>query len=213
MKTARRGPGGTTSIVRWVVGTLTRIGILGGTFDPVHVAHLVAANVALHEARLDLVLLMVANDPWQKSAGRTITAAEVRFAAVASAIENVDGLEASRIEIDRGGPSYTAETLEALSRVYPSSSLFLIGGTDSVSTIETWHRAEDIANLAEILVVDRPGAEFKALGSRWRVRRIEMPALDLSSTDLHRRMATGHPVDFLIPEKSLDQYRASGLYP
>ncbi len=194
------------------VNVTGRIGIFGGTFDPIHIAHLVAASVALHEGKLDRVLLMVANDPWQKTPTRLVSSAEVRFRAVKAALSDFDGLEASRIEIDRGGPSYTVETLSLLAEQNKGSELCLIGGVDSIATLETWHRPADIARLASILVVDRPGSGEVQLHSRWRVAHLEMPSLDISSTALRTRLSTGKSVDILVPKEALAVYRSEGLY-
>ena len=185
-----------------------RLGIFGGTFDPVHIAHLVAANTALHKANLDRVLLVVANDPWQKSSRRAVSPAEIRFKAVAAAVEDVAGIEASRVEIDRGGPSFMVETL----KMFNDCELFLIGGADSIASLPTWERAAEIAQLAEVLVVDRPGVVVPELGEEWRITKLDMPLLDVSSTQLRAAIAAGEPVDFIIPAKSLAVYRTEGLY-
>ncbi len=185
-----------------------RVGILGGTFNPIHIAHLVAAAIARSEANLDRVLFVVANDPWQKTTIQDVSPAEVRFEAVEAALDGCAGFEASRVEIERGGPSYMVDTLESLG----SSELFLIGGADSIATLATWHRSEEIADLAEILVVDRPGAPVPLLGLPWRVRRLDMPALDISSTDLRKWVKSGKSVDFLVPAPALAVYTAAGLY-
>ena len=107
-----------------------RIGIFGGTFDPIHVGHLVAAVNAHHDLGLDRVVLMVANVPWQKAGARKVTPAEDRFDMVRAAVGEVPGLEASRLEIDRGGPSYTADTIAELAALHPGAELFVIVGWD-----------------------------------------------------------------------------------
>src|SRR5262245_40798863 len=125
-------------------GTRLRIGVFGGTFDPPHVGHLVTAVNVRHELGLDRVLLEVANRPWQKEGGRTISPAEDRFALVSAAVASVEGLEASRIEINRGGPSYTADTLVELVRRFPGAAVFTILGSDAAAAILTWERHEDV---------------------------------------------------------------------
>src|SRR4249919_294331 len=113
--------------------TVERLGLFGGTFDPPHVGHLVTAVNVRHELGLDRVLLVVAGSPWQKEGARPITAAEDRLALVAAAVAPVTGLEASRLEIDRDGPSYTADTLAELGRWQPHAALFTILGSDAAA--------------------------------------------------------------------------------
>src|SRR5437588_2120009 len=117
-----------------------RLGVFGGTFDPVHVGHIVVAVETRHALTLDRVLLVVAGDPWQKR-GAVIAAADERFAMVEAAVRDVDGVEASRVEIDRVGASVTADTLEALAA--PDRELFLILGSDAASNMGTWRRLDD----------------------------------------------------------------------
>jgi nicotinate-nucleotide adenylyltransferase len=131
-----------------------RLGVLGGTFDPVHIGHLVAAVNVRHALGLDRVLLVVANAPWQKS-DRRITPAADRLAVVEAAVAGTPGVEASGIEVERGGESYTADTLEALSR--PGRELFLIVGSDVAADLHTWRRPHDVARLATLVVVSRGG--------------------------------------------------------
>ena len=134
-----------------------RIGIFGGTFDPVHVGHLVAAVNARHDLGLDRVVLMVANVPWQKVGGRKVTPAEDRFEMVQAAVGGVAGVEASRMEIDRGGPSYTADTISEMAVLYPDAELFVIVGWDVSAELGTWERLNEVRDLASLVVVNRPG--------------------------------------------------------
>jgi nicotinate-nucleotide adenylyltransferase len=189
-----------------------RIGVLGGTFDPVHVAHLVAAADVRHALGLDTVLLVVANVPWQKADRRAVTPADDRFAMVEAALADVEGLEASRIEIDRGGPSYTVDTLEALHADRPGADLFLVVGLDVVRELHTWSRAERLPDLADLVVVNRPGETWVEPPEPFEVHRVEMPALDISGTDIRRRVAEGRPIDFLVPPGAVRVIRERGLY-
>jgi nicotinate-nucleotide adenylyltransferase len=186
-----------------------RLGILGGTFDPVHVAHLAAACAARHQLELASVLLLVAGEPWQKR-GAVVAPAEARFAMVAAAVDGVDGLEASRIEIDRDGPTYTIDTVEALST--PERDLYLILGTDVARKLDTWHRVEDLRALVTLAIVDREGDAIEDAPDGWRVVRVTMPRLDVSSTDLRRRVAAGEPVEFLVPLPAVRVLRERCLY-
>lgn len=188
-----------------------RLGILGGTFDPIHVGHLVAAVNVRHALRLDRVLLVVANQPWQKS-GRTITPAVDRLAVVEAAVAGTQGVEASAIEIDRGGDSYTADTLEQLVAEDPDRELFLVVGADVAAELHTWRRTNVVAGLATVVVVTRPGAAAVEVGPPWRVEQVTIPALEISSSDLRARAADGRPLDHLIPRPAIDCIRERGLY-
>ncbi|MGH3849774.1 MAG: nicotinate-nucleotide adenylyltransferase [Pseudonocardiaceae bacterium] len=188
-----------------------RLGVFGGTFDPVHVGHLVAAVNAGHALRLDRVLLVVANEPWQKG-DRTLTPAEDRLAMVSAAVAGCRGLAASRLEIDRGGDSVTADTLEALLVEDPTRELFLIVGSDVASTLDTWRRAEATAQLATLVVVNRPGAPEPAPSWPGRVVKVAIPNFDLSSSDLRARAAEGRPLDYLVPDAAIDVIGRRGLY-
>jgi nicotinate-nucleotide adenylyltransferase len=194
-----------------------RIGVFGGTFDPVHVGHLVAAVNARSALDLDRVLLVVANVPWQKIGERSITPAIDRLAMVEAAVSSSTGVEASSIEIDRGGSSYTADTLAELRRTQPGVELFVIVGADVVSGLDTWERVEEVRSTSTLVIVNRPGSDatgqLDALDAAgWSVATIEVPALEISSTDLRERAATGRPLDFLVPEGAIRVIRERGLY-
>ena len=188
-----------------------RIGLFGGTFDPPHVGHLVTAVNVRHALALDVVLLMVANVPWQKAGTRPITDAHARLAMVEAAVADVAGLCAGRAEIDHGGHSFTADTLEFLSQQHPGASLFTIVGDDAASKIETWERYEEVAARSTLVVVDRPGDPVD-LPSGFGWVRVEVPRLEVSSTDLRDRCRDGRPLDYLVTEPVLDVIRSLGLY-
>jgi nicotinate-nucleotide adenylyltransferase len=189
-----------------------RIGIFGGTFDPIHVGHLVAAVNVRHAMRLDRLLLVVANQPWQKEGLRSITPAEDRLAMVEAAVGDVPGLEASPVEIDRGGASYTADTVEELAEAHPGAALYCVVGADVADVLGSWERCEVIARLCTLVVVNRPGSVRTAPLGGWRVEEVEVPALEVSSTDLRARAADGRPLDYLIPEGAIRCIRERGLY-
>jgi nicotinate-nucleotide adenylyltransferase len=183
------------------------IGILGGTFDPVHNAHLAAAMAAKHQLELDQVLLVIANEPWQKNE-RALAPADVRYEMVARAIEDVAGLEASSIELERPGPTYTIDTVEQLQGA--DTQLVLILGSDVATRLNTWHRADELRELVTIAVVGR--GEGGGAPPGWRACTVAMPRLDISSTDLRRRVAAGEPVEFLMPLPAVRLLRERGLY-
>lgn len=188
-----------------------RIGVFGGTFDPPHVGHLVTAVNVWHALHLDFVILMVANVPWQKAGTRSITPAEDRLAMVQAAVRDVPGLVAGDHEIRAGGPSYTADTLAALAEEYPGAELFTIVGDDAAAGIHTWERADEVLARSTMVVVDRPGAPVRLDDSIDWVH-VEVPRLEVSSTDLRARCRDGRPLDYLIPRSVLEVIRERGLY-
>jgi nicotinate-nucleotide adenylyltransferase len=188
-----------------------RIGLFGGTFDPPHVGHLVTAVNVRHALNLDIVMLMVANDPWQKSGARDVTTAEDRFAMVEAAVSVVDGVIAGRDEIDRGGPSYTADTLMALAEKHPGAELFTIVGDDAAAGLTSWTRVEQVAEYSQLVVVDRPGVAVE-LPKQFNWLRVESPRLEVSSTDLRSRFSDGRPLDYLVTEPVLRVIEERGLY-
>jgi nicotinate-nucleotide adenylyltransferase len=189
-----------------------RIGIFGGTFDPVHIGHLVAALEARQALELDRVLLVVANDPWQKSGLRSVTPAEDRLAVVAAAVEGIDGLEASRLEIDRGGESLTADTVAELARIHPDATFFLVVGADVAAELASWKRVEELVAAVELVVVERGGVTGPPDPPGWTVRRLHIPQLEISSSDLRQRLAEGRNVAFLVPTAAIRCIRSRGLY-
>jgi len=186
--------------------------VFGGTFDPPHVGHLVAAVNVRHALDLDRVLLVVANVPWQKVGEREITPAPDRLAMVEAAAQGVASIEASRIEIDRGGSSYTADTLAALRDQYVDPELFLIVGSDAAGGLTTWERVDEVRDGCTVVVVDRPGAEGEQPPAGWRWLRVEVPRLEVSSTDLRARVTDGRPLDYLLPPVVIECIRSRGLY-
>lgn len=190
---------------------MARIGLFGGTFDPPHVGHLVTAVNVRHALGLDTVILMVANVPWQKQGERTITPAADRLAMVEAAVADVPGLAAGRLEIDAGGPSYTADTLAALAERFPGAVLFTIVGDDAAAGLHTWERFEEVINQSSLVVVDRPGEAVK-LPDDVAWIHVEVPHLEVSSTDLRARFNDGRPLDYLITDAVLTVIERRGLY-
>ena len=190
---------------------LGRVGLFGGTFDPPHVGHLVTAINVAFSLDLDVVLMMVANVPWQKDGTREITPAEDRLALVAAAVEHVDRLQPGRHEIDLGGNSYTADTLRVIGDEHPGAELFTIVGDDAAAGIETWHRYEEVVERSCLVVVDRPGDPVE-LTSAIDWIRVEVPRLEVSSTDLRARFTDGRPLDYLVTDPVLEVIADRGLY-
>jgi nicotinate-nucleotide adenylyltransferase len=187
---------------------IERIGIVGGTFDPVHVGHLMDAAAARHQLGLDRVLVVVARDPWQKRE-RVIAPAEIRYDMLVAALDGVSGIDASRIELERDGPTYTIDTVEQLAS--PERELFLVLGSDVAAGLSSWHRVDDLRERVTLAIVDREPSPFPA-PSGWKVVRVRVPRLELSSTDLRDRVAAGEPIDFLVPTAAARILRAHNLY-
>lgn len=191
-------------------GVGERIGVLGGTFDPVHVGHVVAAVDARSALHLDRVLLVVAGDPWQKR-GQVVASGPDRLALVRAAVAGLDGIEACDVEVERPGPSVTADTLETLGA--PGRSFFLLLGADAVANMPTWKRLDETRDLATVVVVERAGdSHTEPPGPGWRFERLSIPRLDVSSSDVRARLAAGRPVDGLLPPAVIAEIRARGLY-
>lgn len=187
-----------------------RVGVLGGTFDPVHIAHLVVALAARRALGLDRVVLVVAGDPWQKR--ETVVASAVdRLAMTRAAVDDigVDGLEVSALEVDRPGPTYMIDTLRALSAA--DRDLFLIAGADVAARLDSWHRPDEVRTAATLVVVSRDGEPGDTAGSAAEVH-LRIPRLDISSTDVRARVGRGEPVDLLVPAGAVRVIRERHLY-
>jgi len=195
-----------------------RIGLLGGTFDPPHIGHLVLAQEALVQLELDKVLLVPAGQPPHK-AGRSISAVEDRLAMLERSIADNPIFGISRVDIDRPGPHFTVDMLALILRNEPGSLLYFIMGADSLADLLTWHQPRRIAELAKLVVMRRPGREpdIAALaeavpGITGRVYYIDAPLLETSSTDLQSRVRQGLPVRYLIPDRVIEYIQDHDLY-
>lgn len=189
-----------------------RVGVVGGTFDPPHMGHLAIALEVGHALALDRVLLVVAGDPWQKTAHRSVTPAADRLVMAEAAAEGLDGVEVSDLEVRRSGPSFMADTLACLTAVSPGDELFLIVGSDTAEGLDTWSRPEEVRDRAVTVVVDRGGREGGRPPVGWPHLVVEVPVIDVSSSDLRRRVAAGEPIRGLVPRAVADIIEARGLY-
>jgi nicotinate-nucleotide adenylyltransferase len=189
-----------------------RVGLFGGTFDPVHTAHLEVAEAVRTALGLDRMLLMVANQPWQKGDGRTLTPAEDRFAMVEAAAAGWPGLEPCRMEIDRGGPTYSIDTVRQLARDLPGAGLVLVVGSDVVAGLTTWKNEAELRDLVTLAVVGRPGAPPVPPPPGWRAVTVPVGPIDVSSTELRERLESGLPVDGLVPDAVIRCIEERGLY-
>lgn len=193
-----------------------RVGVLGGTFDPVHVAHLAIAEAAREELPLDLVLFVPAGEPWRKS-HRTITAAEHRLAMLRSAIAGNDAFGVSDIELRREGPTYTADTLETLAGERLDDAFWFIVGADALADMPQWHEPGRIVKHARMAVAprDMQDANVAAQGVaefRDRIDLFRAPRMEVSSTDIRERVAAGRSIRYLAPEGVREYIVERGLY-
>ena len=198
-------------------GPPARWGLLGGTFDPPHCGHLAAARACRAALGLDRLLLVVANEPWQKVPQRSVTPAEDRLAMVEAAAGLVPGVEACRVEIDRGGPSYTVDTVEELGACARAAgevppSLYLVVGADLVPSLPTWTRVDDLRRQVTLVVVTRPQSARAADPPGWRVVHVQGDPVDVSSSEVRDRLDRGLPVEGLVPDAVIRCIRARGLY-
>lgn len=193
-----------------------KIGILGGTFDPPHVGHAAAARAVQSALGLDRLLFVVANDPWQKSATREITPAEDRYAMTEALAAAIPGTEASRMEIDRGGPSFSVVTAGEVRNLYCHDDIdpeiFLVVGADLVPELGTWERPAELAELVTLAVVSRPGAVRPPVPAGWKLTWIDGPQVEASSSSVREALAQGEGVEGMVPIEVMHCIARRGLY-
>ncbi len=193
---------------------MRRIGLLGGTFDPPHLGHLVVADQALDQLNLDEVRLLVAKDPWQKTqtgSGRQVTSGDQRLELTRAAVEGRRGLIVSDVEFHRAGPTYTTETLDDLAENEPGTEWFLIAGSDTAAGLMSWHEPERLAKQCTIALVNRLGSTGSA-PDIFKVVRVTIPGLQISSTDIRDRLAANRSVRFLVPDAVIDLCDQKSIY-
>ncbi|MFD0207023.1 MULTISPECIES: nicotinate-nucleotide adenylyltransferase [Saccharothrix] len=189
-----------------------RIGVMGGTFDPVHHGHLVAASEVQARFDLDEVVFVPTGQPWQKSE-RAVSAAEDRYLMTVIATASNPRFSVSRVDIDRPGPTYTIDTLTDLKVKYPDADLFFITGADALEQILSWRRADDVFGLAHFIGVTRPGYELVDTHlPPGAVSLVEVPAMAISSTAVRARTASGLPVWYLVPDGVVQYISKRRLY-
>jgi nicotinate-nucleotide adenylyltransferase len=198
---------------------LQRIGVIGGTFDPIHYGHLAAAEEARVRMNLERVLFVVAGVPPHKL-DEEVTPVEHRLAIVSLAIASNPHFEISRVDVDRPGPSYTVDTISILRKQWgQETEVYFIMGLDSLVELPTWHHPQRLIQLCRLLAVKRPGfetdmAELEASvpGMSSRVEIIDMPEMDISSSDLQQRVRDGLPIKYQVPEEVERYIMEHGLY-
>jgi nicotinate-nucleotide adenylyltransferase len=193
-----------------------RVGVMGGTFDPIHHGHLVAASEVQAWFDLDEVVFVPTGAPWQKS-DRQVTAAEDRYLMTVIATASNPRFWVSRVDIDRGGTTYTIDTLRDLREAMPDAELYFITGADALADIFTWRDADELFDLAQFVGCTRPGfvMDPETVGKipSDRVTIEEVPALAISSTDVRRRSMRGEPVWYLVPDGVVQYVAKRRLYP
>ena len=191
----------------------SRIGLFGGTFDPPHLGHLAAALAARDQLELDLVLFVVANDPWQKTeAGIEVTSAQHRFEMVRVAVSDFEGLQADNSEITRGGLTYTSATLQEMKVRFPNSDLFLLVGGDVATELDTWKDTGLISDNATLVVVDRPGYLGAEPPAGWRFKRVIAETPDIAGTEIRFRSRKGAEVKTMASESVKSYIDENDLY-
>ncbi|OGX47930.1 MAG: nicotinate (nicotinamide) nucleotide adenylyltransferase [Omnitrophica WOR_2 bacterium RIFOXYB2_FULL_38_16] len=189
---------------------MKRIGILGGTFNPVHIGHLAIAQRARENLGLDKVFFVPSNLPPHKSSKNVLPSAQ-RYHMVQMAIEGNPYFDISDFEINREGRSYSIDTVEHFYNLYlGKAKLYFIIGEDSFAKLDTWKHIDNIVKLADFVVVNRPGINVE--DSKIKVRTIEMPGLDISSSSVRRCLRLGKTVKYFLPEKVLEYIKRKKLY-
>lgn len=197
-----------------------RLGIMGGTFDPIHNGHLVAAEMARGEFNLSKVLFIPSGTPPHKIR-RDVSAANLRFEMVELAIKDNPAFDLSALEIERKGLSYTVETIRILRRTWPEHELYFITGTDALLEIFSWREAEEILTMIQFIGAARPGFDARDFlikvqqehpETQGRIHYLEVPALAISSTDIRSRVRHGQPIRYLLPESVRLFLQQHGLY-
>ena len=193
-----------------------RVGVMGGTFDPIHHGHLVAGSEVAHIFALDEVVFVPTGEPYQKN-GRAVSPAEDRYLMTVIATASNPRFWVSRVDIDRGGPTYTIDTLRDLRKALPDAELYFITGADALADIFTWRDADELFELAQFVGCTRPGFVMDpgTVGKipSDRVTIVEVPALAISSTDVRRRSMRGEPVWYLVPDGVVQYVAKHRLYP
>jgi len=197
-----------------------RIGIMGGTFDPIHYGHLVAAEGARYHFQLNKVIFIPAGRPPHKS-GRKITDAHHRWIMTELAVASNASFDTSTLEVDRPGYSYTIDTVREMRRLYPRAELYFITGADAVLEILSWKSVDELLSMCHFIAATRPGYPLENLKKKLsgiaadQIRQItsmEVPALAISSTDIRRRVREGRPIKYLLPEPVEAYILNRGLY-
>jgi nicotinate-nucleotide adenylyltransferase len=197
-------------------GVGRRLGVMGGTFDPIHYGHLVTAEEALVQFSLDEVVFVPTGRPWMKEE-RDVSPAEDRYLMTVIATASNPRFSVSRVEIDRDGPTYTVDTLRALAAANQDAELYFITGADAIFEIFDWKDPDEVLHLAHFIAATRPGYDLRRFETRSErkqpnVSAMNIPALAISSTDVRDRVREGRPIRYLLPEGVKSYIEKAGLY-
>lgn len=187
-----------------------RLGVMGGTFDPIHHGHLVAASEVAAALNLDQVIFVPTGEPLQKS---DVTASEHRYLMTVIATASNPRFKVSRVDIDRAGPTYTVDTLGDIQAAYPGAELFFISGADAIAQILNWKEVDQLWDLAQFVAVSRPGHSLQIPNApAGAISTLEIPALAISSTDIRARVEAEKPVWYLVPDGVVQYIAKHDLY-
>lgn len=191
--------------------TKVRLGVMGGTFDPIHNGHLVAASEAAAAFNLSEVIFVPTGEPWQKT--RKVTKSEDRYLMTVVATASNPRFKVSRVDIDRAGPTYTIDTLRELRELHPDADLYFITGADAIAQILSWRDVDQIWGLAHFVAVSRPGHQMTLPEHpEGAISVLEIPALAISSTDIRQRVSAVKPVWYLVPDGVVQYIAKHQLY-
>ncbi|MEN9749524.1 MAG: hypothetical protein RL149_602 [Actinomycetota bacterium] len=188
-----------------------RLGVMGGTFDPIHHGHLVAASEVAAAFNLDQVIFVPTGQPWQKA---NVTNSEDRYLMTVIATASNPRFNVSRVDIDRDGPTYTVDTLRDIQAAYPDADVFFITGADAITQILAWKDVEQLWGAAKFVAVTRPGhaMQLPASAPEGSIEVLEIPALSISSTNIRERASNGEPVWYLVPDGVVQYINKHKLY-
>ncbi|MEN9713647.1 MAG: hypothetical protein RLZZ164_311 [Actinomycetota bacterium] len=191
--------------------TKMRLGVMGGTFDPIHHGHLVAASEVAARFQLDEVIFVPTGRPWQKA---QVTDTEDRYLMTVIATASNPRFKVSRVDIDRDGPTYTVDTLSDIQALYPDAELFFISGADAISQILSWKDVDQLWDKAHFVAVTRPGHDLRlpSTAPAGAIDILEIPALSISSTDIRHRSQKHEPVWYLVPDGVVQYINKHKLY-
>lgn len=194
------------------------IGIMGGTFDPIHYGHLIIAEESRREFRLDKVIFVPAGEPPHKK-DYTVSSAEHRYALTIIATASHPDFVCSRMEIERPGPSYSIDTIRQIKETYPQGTkVYFITGADAMAEILTWHEHDKLKSICKFIAATRPGYNLAELKDRLppdyldQIIFLEVPGVHISSTELRARVAAGNPIKYMVPEAVEIYIEKHGLY-
>jgi nicotinate-nucleotide adenylyltransferase len=190
--------------------TRTRVGVLGGTFDPFHNGHVEIARAVRDSGLVDVVTVVPANDPWQK---RCVASADQRLEMASLAVAGQESIDVSDVDIMRGGPTYTVDTLLDIAVLHPNADVFFIVGSDAVAGLPSWHRAEELRISTSFIVVTRPGVPQPQLDVEgYDLNLLQIPPVDVSSSAIRERVSKGLALTGLVPSAVAEYIMAQGLY-